>query len=169
MKPVYFCFGDYRSGKKEYRIFKVRDLQDAYKVADELGYEVILDNCLRFSGRNDYMERMVVSILLTLEIKFNTMENVVSCLRAEYDEAQWMKKHFLNTDVNQYFPKFLEKPTVEWYPNLGFVEIERRMYPWILEYWDRKKRRGELNHIDAVFMDEKTKAMLNEAIREKKK
>jgi len=44
MKTIYFCFGDFRTGEKQYRIFKVNNIDDAYKVADELrntGYENI--------------------------------------------------------------------------------------------------------------------------------
>ncbi len=173
MKPVYFCFGDYRSGKKEYRIFKVHNLQDAYKVADELGYEVELDSCLRFNGCADHTERMVISVLQTLEVKFNGMENVVACVRAEYDEAQRMKRHFLSSDMGLYFPKFLDKPVPELIPGPygipTMVTRVRRNYPWIIDYWVRKAQRGEMTSIDVISLDEEAKALLNAAIREKRK
>ena len=167
MKTIYFCFGDYRSGKKEYRIFKVRDIEDAYKVADTLGYEVNLDSCFRPGGISDHTERMVVSVLNTLEIKLNMFENVVACYRAEYDEAQRMKRHFLDTDIKEYFPKILAEPIRH---DVGIVKTQwRREYPWIHDYWDRKYKRGELKSLDLVAWNEETQAMLNAAIREKAK
>lgn len=174
MKTVYFCCGDYRNGEKAYRIFKIRDIQDAFNAAEELGYDVVLDSCFRFDAQSSLMERMVVSILQTLEIKLSMIENVVACTRSEYDEAQRMKQHFMNSDIDLYFPKFLDTPVTETIPgsvdsNTMTVTLARRTYPWILDYWKRKIKRGEMKNIDLVVLDDEVMKMLDEAIREKKK
>ena len=81
MKPIYFCFGDFRTGEKQYRIFKVLSIDDAYKVADELGYDIVLDNCIKAMHIPNLEERTVISILETIATKLKGIENVVSCLR----------------------------------------------------------------------------------------
>jgi hypothetical protein len=108
--PIYFCFGDFRTGEKQYQIFKVFNIEDAYKVADGLGYEIILDNCLKDAFIADSNERIIFSILDTIHTKLHNIENVVSCYREEYSEAQRMKRHFLESDMGLYFPKMLPAP-----------------------------------------------------------
>jgi hypothetical protein len=53
-----------------------------------------------------------------------------------------MKRHFLETDMSEYFPKILDQP-VE-YPDFQLqgtsVRFLRRSYSWITEYWTRQYR-----------------------------
>jgi hypothetical protein len=142
MKPIYFCFGDFRNGEKQYRIFKVRSIQDAYDLVSDLGYEIILDNCMKDNSIPDVLQRNIVAIHETMERKFHEIENVVACYRHEYAEAQRMKRHFFETDMSEYFPKILDQP--EECPDLQIqgtsVRFLRRSYPWITEYWTRQYR-----------------------------
>ena len=169
MKPIYFCFGDFRTGEKLYRIFKVLSIDDAYKVADELGYDIVLDNCIKAMHIPNLEERTVVSILETIATKLKGIENVVSCLRPEYDEAQRMKRHFLDSDMSLYFPKQLPEPI-----ETGFVVDGRpvmrtmRELPWIVEYWTRKYREADLRGIPVRILEPEAMIMQNAAIREKK-
>jgi len=144
MKTYYFCFGDYRSGKKEYRIFKVRSVQDAYKVADALGYEIILDNCNKNNLITDPEERIIVSILETIEAELHGIENVVSCYREEHKEALRLRRHFQNSDISRYFPKLLPQSA-----NSGFSA--RRNYPWIEDYYVEKYKHSPPPPQDLVF------------------
>jgi len=169
MKPIYFCYGDFRTGEKQYRIFKVRNVDDAYKVADELGYEIVLDNCIKAMHIPDLEERTVVSILLTIEIKQKEVENVVSCYRPEYDEAQRMKRHFLESDMSLYFPKNRPAPVesdliVDGEP----IKITRREQPWITEYWLRKYQEAGQRGVAVRVLPTDAMIMQNAAIREKK-
>ena len=136
---IYFCFGDFRSGEKRYQIFTVRNIEDAYKVADELGYEIVLDNCLKNAFIVDPDKRIIASILDTIHTKLHSVENVVSCIRPEYDEAQRMKRHFLNSDMRLYFPKKLTAPVPAGL-SVGGIEVRLtlRTYPWIMEYWEQQ-------------------------------
>jgi len=167
MKPIYFCFGDFRTGEKQYRIFKVRNVEDAYTVADDLGYEIILDNCIKAVHIADFEERTVVSILETIAFKLKGIENVVSCVRAEYDEAQRMKRHFLNADMGLYFPKKLPVPVQEEFDGKTFMRTWRE-FPWITEYWVRKYRESDQRGIPIHVLEPDAKIMQNAAIREKK-
>lgn len=138
MKPIYFCFGDFRTGEKQYRIFKVQNIQDAYNVASELGYEIVLDNAMKDDLIKNPTERAIIAILETIEKHLHGIENTVSCRRVEYDEAQRMKQHFLNTDMKEYFPKMLAEPIVHKevvLPNGKHPISTRRNYSWINEYW----------------------------------
>jgi len=169
MKPIYFCFGDFRTGEKLYRIFQVLSIDDAYKVADELGYDIILDNCIKAIHIPNIEERMVVSILETIATKLKGIENVVSCLRPEYDEAQRMKRHFLDSDMSLYFPKKLPEPV-----EIGLAadgkSIMRTMRecPWIVEYWTRKYREAGMRGIPVRILGPDAMISQNAAIREKK-
>ena len=167
MKPIYFCFGDFRTGEKQYRIFKVRNIEDAYTVADDLGYEIILDNCIKAVHIADFEERTVVSILETIAFKLKGIENVVSCVRAEYDEAQRMKRHFLNADMGLYFPKKLPVPVLEEFGGKTFMRTWREQ-PWITEYWVRKYRESDQRGIPVHVLEPDAKIMQNAATREKK-
>lgn len=169
MKPIYFCYGDYRTGEKQYRIFKVQSVKDAYKVADELGYEIILDNCIKAAHIADIEERTAVSILETIETKLKSIENVVSCHRAEYDEAQRMKRHFLNSDMSLYFPKKLPEPVPTDLVIDGIrVMNDTREHPWITEYWVRKYQESDQRGIPIRILEPDAMIMQNAAIREKK-
>jgi len=168
MKPIFFCFGDFRTGTKEYRIFKVLDIEDAYKVADALGYEIVLDNCIKATHIPNVEERTVVSILETIETKLKNIENVVSCHRAEYDEAQRMKRHFLESDMALYFPKKLAVPVatdiiIDGKP----VMNDMREHPWITEYWVRKYKDSNQRGITVRVLEPDAMTMQNAAIREK--
>jgi len=170
MKPIYFCFGDFRSGEKQYRIFKVRNVDDAYHVADELGYEIIFDNCIKAIHIPDLEERTVVSILQTIEIKQKEVDNVVSCYRSEYDEAQRMKRHFLNSDMALYFPKNLPAPVATEHLIDGApIKITRREQPWITEYWMRKYLDSQQRYVPVRVLEPDAMLMQNAAIREKKR
>ena len=168
IKPIYFCFGDFRTGKKEYRIFKVRNVQDAYNVADELGLEIILDNTMKDNLIANLTERAIVSILNTIELYFHKIENVVSCYRAEYDEAQRMKQHFMNTDMAEYFPKLLETPVEETLPNGDTVYCERRTFPWVVDYWVHRLKNSppDVMRIQTISPDDAI--IYAAAVREKK-
>jgi predicted nucleotidyltransferase len=166
MKPIYFCFGDFRTGEKQYRIFKVRNVDDAYKVADELGYQIVLDNCIKAMHIPDVEERTIVSILQTIEIKQKEVENVVSCYRQEYDEAQRMKRHFLESDMALYFPKKLAEP-VEHFIDGKSLKFTQREQPWITEYWERKYRESNQRYQPVRVLSTDTMIMQNAAIREK--
>jgi len=169
MKPIYFCVGDFRSGEKQYKIFKVKSVEDAYNVADELGYEIILDNCMKASHIPDLEERTVVSILQTIEIKLKEIENVVSCYRPEYDEAQRMKRHFMESDMSLYFPKRLPAPVESDFIVDGEpLKFTSREFPWIVEYWTRKYRDSGLRGIPVRVLSTDAMIMQNAAIREKK-
>ena len=168
VKPIYFCFGDFRTGKKQYRIFKVRSVQDAYDVADELGLEIILDNTMKNNLIANLTERTIVSILNTIHSYFHKIENVVSCYRVEYDEAQRMKRHFINTDMSEYFPKLLETPVEETLSNGETIKIDMRTFPWIVDYWTRlyKKSPPEVMRIQTISHDDAI--IYAAAVREKK-
>ena len=168
MKTIYFCFGDCRTGEKQYRIFKVNNIDDAYKVADELGYKIILDNCIKAVHIANLKERAIVSILETIHTKLKSIENVVSCHREEYDEAQRMKRHFLNSDMGLYFPKKLAVPV----PTDLIVDGETTMndmreHPWITEYWVRKYRQSPPKGIPVRVLEPDAMMMQNAAIHEK--
>ena len=168
MKPIYFCFGDFRTGEKHYRIFKVHSIEDAYKVADELGYEIILDNCIKAVHIANIEERTVVSILETIATKLKGIENVVSCVRAEYDEAQRMKRHFLDSDMGLYFPKKLPEPVPTDFVIDGQPIMKTmRDCPWIVEYWTRKYWESNQRGIPVRVLKPDAMMMQNAAIREK--
>ena len=171
MKPFYFCYGDFRSGEKQYRIFKVRSVQDAYNVANELGFEIVLDNTLKDNLIRNPTERTIISILETIEQHLHGIENVVSCHRVEYEEAQRMKQHFLNTDMAEYFPKKLAEPIIykEYrLPNGEYPVITRRTYSWITEYWKRPSRMKSQKFIHARMLTLDDELIHAAAIREKK-
>jgi hypothetical protein len=168
MKPIYFCFGDFRTGEKRYRIFKVQSVDDAYKAADELGYEIVLDNCIKAMHIPNLEERTVISILQTIEIKQKEVENVVSCYRPEYDEAQRMKRHFMDSDMALYFPKNRPVPveaafTIDGDP----IKLTRREQPWITEYWLRKYQEAGRRGVAVRMLSTDAMIMQNAAIREK--
>ena len=167
MKTIYFCFGDFRSGEKQYRIFKVRTVEDAYKVADELGYEIILDNTFKDAHIPNPEERIIVSILETIHSKLKGIENVVSCHRVERKEAERMKRHFLNSDMGRYFPKILPAPVPTDFVIDGTrIEFIRRSYPWAAAYWSRKPLDEIMRGIRMIKPDDEI--MQNAAIREKR-
>ena len=169
MKPIFFCFGDFRTGEKQYRIFKVQNVEDAYKVADELGYDIVLDNCIKAMYIPNVEERTIISILETIEAKLKDIENVVACHRAEYDEVQRMKQHFLNSDMKLYFPKKLPEPVeIDLVVNGQHVLNDKREHPWITEYWVRKYRESEQRGITVRVLEPDAMIMQNAAIREKK-
>ena len=169
MKPIYFCFGDFRTGEKQYRIFKVGNIDDAYQVADQLGYEIVLDNCIKATHIDDFEERVVVSILETICTKLKSIENVVSCHRAEYDEAQRMKRHFLNSDMGLYFPKKLPAPVPTDLVIDGVTIMnDTREHPWITEYWVRKYQDSQQRFMPVRVLEPDAMIMQNAAIREKK-
>lgn len=172
MKPIYFCFGDFRSGVKQYRIFKVQSVQDAYDVAGELGYEIVFDNTMKDNLIKNPTERAIISILETVERHLHEIENVVSCHRVEYGEAQRMKRHFLNTDMKEYFPKKLAEPAVHKeivLPNGAFWTTTRRMYPWICEYWQSPPRVKSLKMQAIRMLSPDAEVIHAAAIREKKR
>ena len=85
-------------------------------------------------------EKAVITILEMIERHLHSVENVVACYRAEYDEAQRLKRHFLNADMSTYFPKKLTEPVIftEYQlPDGEYVKFMRRTYSWITEYWRR--------------------------------
>ena len=168
-KTIYFCFGDFRSGVKQYRIFKVRTVGDAYKVAGELGYEINLDSTIKDANIANHEERIIVSILETIHSKLKGIENVVSCHREERKEAERMKRHFLNSDMGLYFPKILPAPVrADFVINGIRIKVVRRDYPWVEEYWTRKYQKS-LPHVISVRMHEPDDdVMQNAAIREKR-
>ena len=170
MKPFYFCFGDFRTGEKQYRIFKVQSVQDAYDVASELGYEIVLDNTLKDNLIKNPLQRTVIAILETIEQHLHGIENVVSCHRVEYDEAQRMKQHFLNADMTEYFPKKLAEPVVHKeirLPNGQHPISTRRNYPWIAAYWQSPSRAKSLKMQVARMLSPDEELMRAAAIREK--
>ena len=168
MKPIYFCYGDFRTGKKQYRIFKVQSVDDAYKVADELGYEIVLDNCIKAIHVPDIEERTVISILQTIETKLKEIENVVSCHRVEYNEAQRMKRHFMRSDMSLYFPKKLPKPVpIDFIVDGKPLMVNTRAMPWITAYWRRKYQEADLCEIPVRMLETDDMIMQNAAIREK--
>ena len=169
-KPIYFCFGDFRSGEKQYRIFNVRNIEDAYTVADALGYEIILDNCLKENRIADSNERIIDAILETIHTKLKGIENVVSCSRKEYGEAQRMKQHFLDSDMGLYFPKILPAP-VETEFSIGdmTLKVVRRTYPWVVEYYVRRYMKSPPRGIVARMLSTDDEAMQKAAIRKKRK
>jgi len=168
MQPIYFCFGDFRTGKKQYRIFNVKNIDDAYYVADELGYTIILDNCIKAVHIDNLEERTVVSILQTIEIKLKEVENVVSCYRVEYSEAQRMKRHFMRSCMSIYFPKILPEPVPTDFMVDGkpFMKQYRDM-PWISDYWSRKYQEANLRKVPVRMLKTEDMIMQNAAIREK--
>jgi len=167
MQPIYFCFGDFRTGEKKYRIFKVQSVDDAYNVADELGYEIIIDNCIKANHIADLEERTVVSILQTIEIKLKEVENVISCYRVEYDEAQRMKRHFMRSEMSLYFPKKLPKPVRDFTADgRPYMKTVRDM-PWIIAYWKRKFQEANVRKIPIRELGTDDMVMQNAAIREK--
>jgi hypothetical protein len=167
MQPIFFCFGDFRSGEKQYRIFKVQSVEDAYNVADELGYTIILDNCIKALHIDDLEERTIVSILQTIEIKLKEVENVVSCYRVEYTEAQRMKRHFMRSCMSLYFPKKLPNPVRDFGADgRPYMKTMREM-PWIVEYWTRKYKEANLRKIPVRVLEASDMIMQNAAIREK--
>jgi len=151
-KTIYFCVGDFRTGKKQYRIFKVRTVDDAYKVADALGYKIVLDDYLKDNFISDPAERDVIAILTAIEMNLKMAENVVSCHREERTEAQRMRRHFLDTDVSEYFPKLLPVPEKIVIDDKTF-RLERRTYPWILEYYARKQKSASQVPQFQIFTD----------------
>ena len=168
MKPLYFCVGDFRTGEKQYRIFKVQSVADAYNVADELGYTIILDNCIKARHIADLEESTVVSILQTIEIKLKEVENVVSCYRVEYSEAQRMKRHFMRSCMSIYFPKILPEPVPTDFMVDGkpFMKKYRDM-PWISDYWLRKYQEANVRKVPARMLKTEDMIMQHAAIREK--
>lgn len=168
MKTLYFCIGDYRNGSKQYRIVKVREMADVHQIADDLGLEVVLDNCLLLSTSPDYMERMVYSALNAIETKLFSVENVVACHRKEYDEAQRMKQHFLNSDMSLYFPKHLSEPEEFEFDGRRCIRTNR-VYPWIIEYYDRKRRANPNTVVPLRYLDEAETRMVEQAVVEKRK
>ena len=167
MKTIYFCFGDFRSGEKLYQIFKVRSVEDAYKVADELGYEIILDNTFKDVHIPNPKERIIVSILETIHTTMKGIENVVSCHRVERKEAERMKRHFLNSDMGLYFPKMLPAPQpTDFVIDGKRIEFTRRSYSWVTEYWSRKPLDEILRGIRMAKPGDEI--MQNAAIHEKK-
>ena len=114
-------------------------------------------------------ERTVVSILETIATKLKGIENVVSCLRPEYDEAQRMKRHFLDSDMSLYFPKRLPVPVatdivVDGTPIMKTM----RDYPWIVDYWVRKYQEADVRGIPIRILKPDAMIMQNAAINEKK-
>ena len=168
IKPIYFCFGDFRTGEKQYRIFKVRNVQDAYNVADELGLEIILDNAMKNNMIANLTERAIVSILNTIHSYFHKIENVVSCYRVEYDEAQRMKRHFMNADMSEYFPKLLETPVEETLPNGKTVKFGMRSFPWIMDYWVRLYKRTNTEVVRIQNISSEDAKIYEAAVREKR-
>ena len=172
MKPIYFCFGDFRTGEKQYRIFKVQNVQDAYNVAGELGYEIILDNAMKNNLIQNPTERAIIAILETVERHLHGVENVVSCYRVEYDEAQRMKQHFLSTDMKEYFPKILPEPVAFEkiaLENGNRIKRSRRMYSWISEYWQKPSRAKSLKQQMTRLLRPDEEVIHAAAIREKKR
>ena len=168
MKPIYFCLGDFRSGEKQYRIFKVQNVDDAYNVADELGYEIVLDNCIKAIHIDDFEARTIVSILQTIENKLKNIENVVACSRVEHSEAQRMKRHFMQSDMNLYFPKKLPSPVESgFFVNGKPLMKNMRDMPWITEYWKRKYQEANQRRIPVRMLEPDAMIMQNAAIREK--
>jgi len=167
IQPIYFCHGDFRTGKKEYRIFKVQSIEDAYNVADELGYEIVLDNCIKTMHIDDLEARTIVSILQTIEIKLKEVENVVSCYRVEYTEAQRMKRHFMRSSMSIYFPKKLPKPVRDVMIDGRPYMKTMRDYPWVIEYWTQKYKEANLRKIPVRTLETSDMIMQNAAIREK--
>ena len=159
-KPIYFCFGDFRSGDKRYRIFNVRNIEDAYKVADALGYEIIPDNCLIEDRIADSNERIIDAVLEAIHSKLKGIENVVSCSREEYGEAQRMKRHFLDSDMRLYFPKILPAP-VEIGVSIGDISLRivRRTYPWIAEYYVRQYMKSPPREVAVRILTPEDEAM----------
>lgn len=162
MKTLYFCFGDNRAEERQYRIFKIRDMADVYELANALGYDFVLDNCPKFNKSPDLTKRMVRSSLEAIEIVLQEFENVVSCWRTDYDEAQRLKRHFLSSDMSLYFPKFLSEPIPVLHNGQIYLKA-RRDYPWILEYWSRNR----FDPNDFRIMDGDAMEELKQAVRKK--
>ena len=140
-KTYYFCFGDYRSGKKKYRIIKVQNREDAYKVAKETGFRISKRDKEEYLS---YPEKNVVNgILLFIHIALHGIENVVSCVREEYEEALRMQKHFTESDMSLYFPKFASDPANSDSSPDTELKFARIMNPWILEYYEKKYRESQ--------------------------
>jgi hypothetical protein len=78
---LFFCFGDYRDRKRKYRIFLVDTVEKAYKVAEALGYKVLVNETYKSEGIRDMEERIAESILSAIPIKLHGIENTVSCVR----------------------------------------------------------------------------------------
>ena len=156
IKPIYFCFGDFRTGEKKYRIFKVQNVQDAYNVADELGLEIILDNTRKDNTIANPTMRTIISILDTIHCHFHKIENVVSCSRVERGEAERMKRHFNSTDMTEYFPKLLEENIEVVLPDGRTVYKTRRDHPWITDFWTNRfhKSPPAVIRIHAISPDE---------------
>lgn len=131
MKTLYFCCGQYVNGRKEYRIFAVRSMQDVREITAYLGLEAVdPNNCANYTNSPDPEEGLVQSALLIIEMSLHRIENVVCCIRPERSEAERMEQHFMAAEVEEYFPKLLDDGT-------------RRNYPWVVDYWKKKIANGD--------------------------
>lgn len=130
---MYFCFGDYRSGKKEYRIFTVDSVEKAHAAAEEIGYKVVTDETVKFEGIADLEERIAQAILSSVHRELHGVENTVSCIRKHREATKALKRHFMKTDMKEYFPKILPEPVVP-HPSNPKLNTTKRKHPWVIPY-----------------------------------
>lgn len=137
-KGTYFCVGQYKDGRKKYRIFSVRSGNDIRKITDYLGMEKIdLKSCPRYDQLSSSpKDRLLRSALSLIEMTLHGVENIVACYRTEYDEAKRLRKHFMESDISLYFPKLVSADD-------GSDTVKCRCYPWIQDYWRKKAENGE--------------------------
>jgi|GEM_PF-3639345 len=141
---LFFCFGDYRGRKRRYRIFMVNTLEKAHKVAETLGYKVLADETYKCAGIHDMEERIAASILLAIHVKLHGIENTVSCIRRNKNDAEQLKRHFMTSDMSLYFPKILDQPVKKCgTPEFSLVS-NRRKHPWMVDYIIREMKAAGL-------------------------
>jgi len=136
---LYFCLGVYRDHKRKYRIFLVDTVEKAHKVAETLGYKVLVDETYKFEGIRDMEERIAESILSAIHVKLHSVENTVSCVRRIKKDTELLKRHFMTSDIRKYFPKLLDQPVNR--GTLAFpVMFNRRDYPWMTDFIIREMK-----------------------------
>ena len=161
---LFFCFGDYRDRKRKYRIFLVDTVEKAHKVAEALGYKVLVDETYKCEGIRDMEERIAESILSAIHIKLHGVENTVSCVRRNKNDTEQLKRHFMTSDIRKYFPKLLEQPV-----NRGTLAhplmFHRRDYPWMNDYIIREmlaSGHGIPNLFSVRIVDKPNKAVFEQ-------
>ncbi len=131
--PLYFCFGDYRGARRRYRIYSANSVDKAHDIAETCGYKVFLDEARKFDGIADMEERLVDAVLSALHVRFHGIENTVTCVRKNIRAAEELERHFMKSEIREYFPKFLDLPLDLGTPDHP-VLFYRRPYPWMLPH-----------------------------------
>ncbi len=131
--PLYFCVGEYRDGKRLYRVFPIDSVGEAHRVAASLGYRVLLDEAYKSERIQNMEQRFAEAILTAVHVRLHGVENIVSCIRKNLEAAKALERHFLEAEIDEYFPKLLVEPF-----DLGAsdqpVNCHRRPCPWMIEH-----------------------------------